>query len=135
MEVIKAVNKTKENGENIYKILNAWIRNCRSILAFMKKEIKDTKRYTIWVVFNSIFMDNKGPSHTLKGCTFFVINFAKKFIIQIIWNAIRYNWDLSSATNYDKLLVLFFLKIFPKRRPFSLFFWFAPDDNNKTTRI
>ena len=44
MEVIKAFMKTKENGENIYKMLNAWLRNCRSILAFMKKEIKDTKR-------------------------------------------------------------------------------------------
>ena len=30
-------------GENIYKMLNAWLRNCRYILAFMKKEIKDTK--------------------------------------------------------------------------------------------
>ena len=38
--------KTKENTENIYKILNAWLRNYRSILAFMKKEIKDTKRQT-----------------------------------------------------------------------------------------
>ena len=34
----------KENGENIYKILNARLRNCRSIPNFMKKEIKDTKR-------------------------------------------------------------------------------------------
>ena len=45
-EVIKVFMKTKENGENIYKMLNAWLRNCRSILAFMKKEIKDTKRET-----------------------------------------------------------------------------------------
>ena len=44
----------KGNGENICKMLKAWLRNCRSILAFMKKEIKDTK-------------NNKGPSHTLKG--------------------------------------------------------------------
>ena len=36
----------KENGENKYKMLNAWLRNCRSILAFMKKEINDTKRET-----------------------------------------------------------------------------------------
>ena len=35
---------TKKNGENIYKILKAWLRNCRSIPDFMKKEIKDTKR-------------------------------------------------------------------------------------------
>ena len=46
MEVIKAFMKTKKNGENIYKMLNAWLRNCRSILAFIKKEIKDTKRET-----------------------------------------------------------------------------------------
>ena len=44
MEVIKAFRKTKENGENIYKMLNAWLKNSRSILAFMKKEIKDTRR-------------------------------------------------------------------------------------------
>ena len=44
VEVIKAFMKTKETGENIYKTLNAWLNNPRSILAFMKKEIKDTKR-------------------------------------------------------------------------------------------
>ena len=36
--------KTKENGENRYKMLNAWLRNCRGNLAFMKKEIKHTER-------------------------------------------------------------------------------------------
>ena len=46
MKVIKASMKTKENGENIYKIMNAWVRNCRTILVFMKNEIKDTKRGT-----------------------------------------------------------------------------------------
>ena len=40
-EVIKVFMKTKENGENIYKMLNAWLRNCRSILVFMKMGIKD----------------------------------------------------------------------------------------------
>ena len=44
MEVIKAFMRKKGNRENIYKMLNTWLRNCRSILAFMKKEIKDTKR-------------------------------------------------------------------------------------------
>ena len=33
--------------------------------------------------FNSIFMNNKKPSHTLKSRTFFVITFAKKSIVQI----------------------------------------------------
>ena len=46
VEVIKTFMKTKENGENIYKMGNAWLRNCRRILAFMKKEIKDAKRET-----------------------------------------------------------------------------------------
>ena len=50
MEVNKAFMKTKENGENIYKMLNAWLRNCRGILAFMKKEIEYTKRETEVVV-------------------------------------------------------------------------------------
>ena len=46
VEVIKAFMKTKENGEVIYKMLNACLRNCRSILAYIKKEIKDTKKET-----------------------------------------------------------------------------------------
>ena len=29
--------------QNKYNMLNAWLRNCRSILAFMKKEIKDQR--------------------------------------------------------------------------------------------
>ena len=44
MEIIKEFMKTTENGENIYKMPNAWLRNCRSILAFKKKKIRDTKR-------------------------------------------------------------------------------------------
>ena len=44
VEVIKAFMRTKEKGESIDKMLNVWLRNCRSILAFMKKEIKDAKR-------------------------------------------------------------------------------------------
>ena len=44
MEVIKAFMITKENGEYIYKMLNTWLRNCRSILAFMKNEMKYTQR-------------------------------------------------------------------------------------------
>ena len=44
--IIKVFMKTKENEENIYKMLKPWLRNCRSILAFMKNEINDTKRET-----------------------------------------------------------------------------------------
>ena len=124
-------------------MLNAWLRNCRSILAFMKKEIKDTKRERlegkclkcIWAVFNSIFTNNERSSHNLKDRTFFFIIFAKKFIIQITWNSVLYHWYASPAINYDKL-VLFFYKIFPVPTSFSFFFWFAPDDSltekNKT---
>ena len=136
--------KTKENGEKIYKALNAWLRNSKSILAFMKKEIKDTKGEraagkcleSSWTVFNSIFMNNMRPSHTLKGRTFFSITFAKTFVIQITWNSILYHWHASPAINYGKLLLLFFFLIFPTPTFFSFFFWFAPDDslreNNKT---
>ena len=42
MEVIKIFMKTKENEGNIYKMMNAWLRNCRNILASMKKRTKDT---------------------------------------------------------------------------------------------
>ena len=57
-----------------------------------------------WSVFNSIFMNNKGSSHTLK----FFITFAKTFILQITWNTIPDHWHVSPAVNYGKLLVLFF---------------------------
>ena len=67
-------------------------------------------------------MNNKGPSHALKSCTFFFINFAKKSIIQITRNAILYHWHLSPATNYGKLLILFFFKHFPNPRPFPFSF-------------
>ena len=46
--------------------MNAWLRNCRNILAFMKKEINDTKRLTGWKMlgekmssFYSIFVNNQ----------------------------------------------------------------------------
>ena len=55
-----------------YKMLNTWLRNCRSILAFTKKEIKDIKREREreretgrkmpgeqLSSFNGIFMNNK----------------------------------------------------------------------------
>ena len=89
MEVVKAFMITKENGKNMYRMLNAWLRFQKY---FMKKKIKDTKRErpqgkcleSSSAVFNSIFMNNKGPSHTLKVRTFFFITFAKKFIVKII---------------------------------------------------
>ena len=122
--------KTKENEGNIYKMMNAWLRNCRNILASMKKRTKDTSSERGWeenawrAVFNSIFMNNKGPSHT-----FFFTTFGKKFIIQIIWNVILYHWHVSPAINYGKFLVLLFLKIFPAPTSFSFFIWFPPNDS------
>ena len=129
--------KTKENGENIYKMLNAWLRNYRSILAFRGNKgykERDGKENTWRAVeqFLIVFLSTM----TLKGRAFFFITFAKKFITQITWNAILYHWHASPAINYGKLLVLFFLKIFPTPTTFSFFFWFALDDslreNNKT---
>ena len=85
--------------------------------------------------FNSIFINNKRPSHTLKYCTFFVITFAKKSITQITWNTILYHWRASPAINYGKILAQFFFKMFSLPTSFSFFFWSAPDDslreNNK----
>ena len=67
--------KMKENGENINNMLNAWLRNSKSILAFMKKEIKDAKRRRLegkclessWAVFNRVFMNNKATVIRQKG--------------------------------------------------------------------
>ena len=135
-EVIKVFMKIKENGENIYKTLNTWLRSCRSILAFMKKEIKDTQRETGRKMLNSIFMNNKEPSHILKGRTVFFITFAENFIIKIDWNPILYHSHASSVINYGNFLVPFFFSIFPAPTSFSFFYWFAPYDslieNNKT---
>ena len=116
--------------EKIYKILNAWLRNSRSILAFMEKEKKDAKGErpggkcleSSWAGFNIIFMNSNGPSHTLKGRTFFFITFTKKFIIQVTWNSICYHWYASPATSYGKLFVLFSFLIFPVPTSFSFFF-------------
>ena len=75
-----------------------------------------------WVVFNSFFINNKGPSHALKGCTFFSNTFAEKFLIQITWNTILYHRHPS--INYGQLLVLFFFffSYFPNPRPFTFSF-------------
>ena len=38
--------KKEENKENIYKMLNAWLRNYISLRALIKKEKNDTKKET-----------------------------------------------------------------------------------------
>ena len=87
-----------------------------------------------WAVLNSIFMNNKGLSHTLKDRTPFFITVTKTLIMQITWNTILYHWHAPPAINYGKLLVLFFYKIFPASMSLSFFFWFAPNDSLTLSR-
>ena len=127
--------------KHMFQWKNVW-KNCRRIFAFRgNKGYKDRDRKNnAWRAVEQIlivfFINNEGPSHALKGHTFFFIIFVKKFIIQITWNVILYHWHASPAINYGKILVLFFLKIFPVPTTFFFFFCFAPDDssreNNKT---
>ena len=139
--LLKHLWKRKKMG----KTYTRWwmLRRCRSFVSFTIKEIKDTKKESgkkclenSWAVFNSVFLINKGPSHTLKGLTFFFTTFSKMCIIQITWNMILSHWHVSPAINYGKLFVPLFLKILPAPTSFCFFFWFAPDDslkeNNKT---
>ena len=94
----------------------------------MKKEIKDTKRErpegkcleNSWAVFNRIFIKNNGPSHSLKGRTFFFITFAKKFIIQVTWNMILYHWQPSHAIDYGKLLFLYIIAFAWNAKSFAI---------------
>ena len=124
-----------------YKMLNAWLRNCRSILAFMKTEIKYTKRerernqkenaYGTVEQFLKLFLGRKRNQtilwKTVHILSLLSINYLHKSIIQMTWNAILYHWHTSPAINYGKTLVLFFLKILPLPTSFPFFFWFAPD--------
>ena len=105
--------KRKENGENICKMLNAGFRNSKSILAFMKKEIKDTKRETgrkmLGEQFSKVFLRTIRDQAILwKVVHVSSLLSLKRLIIQITWNSILYHWNASPAINYGKLLVLFF---------------------------
>ena len=61
---VKKLMKTRENGENIYKMPNAWLRNCRSILVFRGNKAykeRDQKENT-WRVaeqFSIVFLSRK----------------------------------------------------------------------------
>ena len=44
---------------------------------------------------------------------------------------ILYYWHASPAINYDKLFVVFFLKIFPVPTSFSFSFSFGPDHSSR----
>ena len=46
MEIIKAFMKMKGNGENICRMMNTCLRNCKCIIVFRKNKINDTKRGT-----------------------------------------------------------------------------------------
>ena len=87
MEVIKAFMKTKENVKNIYKMMNA--KELQKFCFLYDQGNKGYKKSgkkcleNSGAVFNSIFLINKGPSHTLKGLTFFFTTFSKMCIIQI----------------------------------------------------
>ena len=79
-----------------------------------------------WAFLNSIFMNDNGLIHTLKGRKVFFTTFAEKFIIQITGNVILYTWQLVTVSS---LFYFFFFLIFPHLRPFPFFFWYAPDDS------
>ena len=66
----------------------------RWLLLIQRERPKGKCLESSWAVFNSIFMNNKGPSYTLKGRTFFFIIFTTMFIIQITWNMILYHWHV-----------------------------------------
>ena len=85
--------------------------------------------------FLSVFIWTIRDQAILWETTFFFINFAKKCIMQITWNAILYHWQPSPAINYSKLLISILFYRFPKPTSFFLFFRFAPEDNNKTTSL
>ena len=128
--------KTYENERKWGKNTRCWAEELRSILACRGNKVyKETPEEkcleSSWAVFNSIFINNRRFSQTLKGRTFFFISFAKNFIIQLTWNTILYYWHASTAINYGKLLVLFFFKVFPVPTIFSFFFWFDPDERNQ----
>ena len=79
-----------------------------------------------WTVFNSIFMNSKGPRHTWKGCTAFLTAFSKKLIINKPEMCfIKKHWYVSPTISYGKILVLFFfLKYFPHTHLFHFSFDF-----------
>ena len=80
---------------------------------------------------------------TMLGKQFLIVFLSTMTDQAILWKAVHIfslfslkSWHASPAMNYGKLLVLFFLKIFPAPTTFSFFFWFAPDDSlreNKKT--
>ena len=83
VEVVKALIKMGKRW---------WTLDCRSILAFMEKEIKDAKRETR----RKMLREHWSSFYSWK-----FIAFAKTFIIR--WNAILYYWPVSPAINYGKL--------------------------------
>ena len=122
VEVIKAVTNTKENGKNIYEMMNASLKNYRSILALNKEYKEKDRDENAWRTveqFLIVFLWTKRDQAI--GRTFFFASFAKNFIIQITWNVIIYHWHVSPAINYGKVPVLFFFKNISRTHVLFLF--------------
>ena len=83
--------KAKENVENVQDVerLAEKLQKCPCLYEKGNKGYRERERAegkcldSSWAVFNNAFMNNKEPSHTLKGHTLFFITFAEKFVIQI----------------------------------------------------
>ena len=119
--------KRKKMGKT-HKMLNAWLRKCRSILTFRGNKAykeRDQKENAwraveqFWIVFLSIIRDQA----ILWKAAYFslLLSLKSSLAIQITWNAILFHWHASPAINYVKLLVVFFFKTFPHLQlfPFS----------------
>ena len=100
VEVIKTFVKTKEHGDIIYKMVNAWLRNCKSIPCLYEKGNKGYKEREIG---NKMLGEELSNFHSWRFTTF-----AKNFIIQITCNVIPYHLLVSPAINYGEFLFYFF---------------------------
>ena len=77
----------------------------RWLLLIQRERPKGKCLESSWAVFNSIFMNNTGPSDTLKGRTIFLLLLLKSSLCKY-YKMRLYNWHASSAINLGKLLVL-----------------------------
>ena len=136
---VKNFWKQKKMGK-IYKMWNAWLGNCISILDFKwnkrykERDRKENAWRTVeqfWIVFLSQIRDQA----ILRKPVHFFITFAKKFIIQVTWNAILNHWHASPGIIYGEILVLLFKNVSCTHNfflfPLLCFWW----NKNLTARI
>ena len=134
---VKKLMKTKGNGRNLYKMLNARLRNCRSILAFRVNKVYKEKdlNENVWRAVDQFLSTIMYHAILWKVVYFSLLFSLKKFIMQITWNVTFYYWHAPPAIDYGKLPVSIFFKIFPVRATFSFFLLFTFDyslrKNNK----